>query len=181
MTIKQWLKIKSFIVNANNCLNKVFYTFHYELSSGFRLVDIFPNYFSFHLANYKDKESKEAYFYKPDKIFKNTLMKPSTVIIISDISIKNNFTISILHVHLSLNDIERTIHYAVNITLTKAELFVIRYRVNQAIQISGVFYIIVITNFIHLVKNIFDSTTHFYQIQSIAITQDLKTFSNKNA
>jgi len=107
-------------------------------------------------------------------------MNSSTVIIISDISIKNNFTISILYVHLSLNNIKRTIHYAINITLTKAKLFVIRCKVNQAIQISEVFHIIVITNFIHLVKNIFDLTTHLYQIQSIAVAEDLKTFSNKN-
>ena len=66
---------QNFIVNANNCLNGVFSSFdpfHKELSSGFRLVDNFPNHFSFHTVNHKGKESKKVYFCKLDKIFKDT-------------------------------------------------------------------------------------------------------------
>ena len=64
--------------------------------------------------------------------------------------------------------------------MTEAELFAIRYRINQAVQIPRASYIIVITDSIHLAKCIFDSLTHSYQIQSIAIAQDLRVFFNKN-
>jgi len=74
--------------------------------------------------------------------------------------------------------VKKTIHYAVNITSTEVELFAIRYGINQAIEIPDVFHIIVITNAIYSVRHIFDSTTHSYQIQSIAIVQDLRVFFN---
>jgi len=64
--------------------------------------------------------------------------------------------------------------------LTEAKLFAIRYKINQAVQIPGASHIIVITDSIHLAKCIFDSPTHSYQIQSIAIAQDLRVFFNKN-
>ena len=184
MTTKQWFKIKSSIIDANHHLNEVFpffNTFYHEFSSGFRLVDNFSNHFSFHSPNCKDKESKEAYLHKLDKIFKNALMDSSPIIVISDASIKNNVATSILHVYSSLNSIKRTIYYAVNITLTEAELFAIRCEINQAVQTAGASYIIVIIDFIHLVKHIFNSINHPYQIQLIAIVQDLKAFFNKNA
>jgi len=91
MTTKQQLKIKSSIVDANNHFNgnfPLFDTLHHKLSLSFRLIDNFPNCFSFHLVNYKDKESKEAYLCKLDKIFKNTLIDPNTVVVISNTSIK---------------------------------------------------------------------------------------------
>jgi len=80
---------------------------HYKLSSSFRLIDNFSNHFSFHLANYIDKESKEAYFHKLDKIFKNTLTDSNTIIVISGTSIKNNVAISISHVYSNFNDIKK--------------------------------------------------------------------------
>ena len=46
--LKQRLKIKSSIVDVNNCLNSIlpaFNSLHKELSSGFYLVDIFQNCF----------------------------------------------------------------------------------------------------------------------------------------
>jgi len=50
---KQCSKIKSLIVDSNNCLNKVFFFFdrlHKELSPDFHLVDIFPGCFLFHIV-----------------------------------------------------------------------------------------------------------------------------------
>ena len=52
---------------------------------------------------------------------------------------------------------------------TKSELFTIRCKINQAVQVSDASYIIVITNSIHLAKQIFDLLSHSYQPQSIAI------------
>jgi len=62
--LKQQLKIKSSIVDINNCLNGIFPSFdpfYKELSSGFKLVDNFSDHFYFYTVNCKDKESKEAY------------------------------------------------------------------------------------------------------------------------
>jgi len=50
ITTKQWLKIKSSIVNTNNWLNEKFPSFNSlnkEISPGFCLVDIFSDCFSF--------------------------------------------------------------------------------------------------------------------------------------
>ena len=58
LTLKQQLKVKSSIIDANNYLNGIFSSFdpfHKELSSSFRLVDNFPDHFYFHIVNCKDK------------------------------------------------------------------------------------------------------------------------------
>jgi len=52
---------------------------------------------------------------------------------------------------------------------TETELFVIRCEINQAVQVTNVLHIIVITDAIYLVKCIFDSSSHSYQLQSIII------------
>lgn len=75
----------------------------------------------------------------------------------------------IAYVHLKSNIVTKTIHHAVNVTLTKIELFAIRYRINQVVQITDVSHIIVITNAIHSARCIFDLLSHSYQFQSIAI------------
>ena len=56
LTAKQWLKVKSPIINTNNCLNKVLHSFdslNKELSLGFYLVDTFSDHFSFISVNQK--------------------------------------------------------------------------------------------------------------------------------
>jgi len=67
------------------------------------------------------------------------------------------------------NGIKKTIHYAINVTSTEAELFAIRCRINQAVQILDVSHIMVITDAIHSVRHLFDLITHPNQIQLIAI------------
>ena len=60
---KQWLLIKSSIVDTNNHLNGIFPLFNSlnsKFSPGSRLIDIFSSHFSFHQADYKNKESKAA-------------------------------------------------------------------------------------------------------------------------
>jgi len=58
VTLKQRLKIKSSIIDANNHLNVVssFNSWHKELSPGFCLVDIFQNHFSFNSVDQKVNE-----------------------------------------------------------------------------------------------------------------------------
>ena len=50
------------------------------------------------------------------------------------------------------NILAKTIHYAINATLTKVELFTIRYGINQAVQVTEVMCIIIITDAIHLAR-----------------------------
>jgi len=70
---------------------------------------------------------------------------------------------SIVHIHFHSNLIKKTIYHAVNVTSPEAELFIIRCGINQTIQIPNVAYIIIITNAMHVVYCIFDSSIHPYQ------------------
>ena len=76
---------------------------------------------------------------------------------------------SILHIYCNHNIVAKSIHHAVNITITKTKLFTIRCEINQAIHVTNTLYIIVVTNTIYLAKKIFNLSNHPYQIQSIAI------------
>ena len=101
--------------------------------------------------------------------------------VVSDTSIKKNITMSIVHVHFHSNLIKKTIHHAVNVTSPEAELFIIRCGINQTIQIPNVAHIIIITNAMHIVYCIFNSSIHPYQHQSIAILKELREFFNKDS
>jgi len=50
----------------------------------------------------------------------------------------------------------------VKITFTKAELFSIRYGINQAVNIPEISKIVIITDSIHAMKRIFDSSLHLF-------------------
>ena len=120
----------------NNCLNKVYPTFdrpHKELSSEFCLIDSFSDWFCFYTVNYKDNEVTNAYFWTLNKIFEDFFSNPNTILIISDASIKKNVATSILHIFSNQNVITKITHYAINITSMRAELFLIRCGINQAI------------------------------------------------
>ena len=139
LTSKQRLKVKSSIIDTNSCLNRIlplFNSLHKKLTPGFWLVDIFSNHFSFNIAECKINDYKAAHLWKLDNIFKDSLYDTKIVIIISDASIKNNIAMSIAHVHSGENIVAKTIHYAVNVILTEAELFVIKYGINQTIQVN---------------------------------------------
>ena len=63
---------------------------------------------------------------------------------------------------------------------TKAELFVIRYGINQAICLSNISQIIVISGSIHVTKRIFDSLLHSYQVYISSISSKLREFFIRN-
>lgn len=94
--------------------------------------------------------------------FTHALIDFTSVIVVSDTCIKNNIAIFISYVHFYSNGIKKTIYHTINISLTKVELFTIRCRINQAVQISKISYIIIITNAIHLAKKIFNSMIYPY-------------------
>ena len=102
-------------------------------------------------------------------------------LIISDAGIKNNIATSIAHIHIHNRPIIKTIHYAVNITSTKAELFTTRCGINQAVNLPGISKIIVIINSIHAAKKIFNSAIHLFQIHSAVISKELRKFFLTNS
>jgi len=166
MTSKQQLKIKSFIANANNHLNGIFLFFNSlnsKLFPGSRLINFFSSHFSSHKAYCKIKESKAAHHCKIDEIILNTLSNSNIIVIVTDASIRNNVAISITYVHFFSNSIKKMFNYAINIIITKAKLFTIRYRISQAIQVYKTSYIIVISDAIHAAQRIFDLSVHSYQ------------------
>jgi len=101
---------------------------------------------------------------------------PSTTIVVTDASIKNEVATSISHTHTHNNPITKTVHHVVHITSTKAELFAIRYGINQASNQDSISKIIVITDSIHAAKKIFDLFLHPFQIHLVVILAELQQF-----
>jgi len=81
-------------------------------------------------------------------------LNPKSVIVISNTSIRNNIAMPIAYVYSYSNIVKKTLYYTVNVTLTEAELFVIKCRINQAIQVPDISHIIIITNTIHAAQYI---------------------------
>ena len=135
LTSKQQLKVKGPIINVNNRLYRLFNSFN-SFSSKFsfrnRLIDIFSSYFSFHLSDRKYAKFKKAHLYKLNKHILHILIDFKTTIIVLDASIKNQVAMFITHIHIYDSSIIKMIHYTINITSTKAKLFMIRYSLNQA-------------------------------------------------
>jgi len=104
-----------------------------KFSLGSHLVDNFSSYFSFYRIDCKNKESKAAYFCKLNDIVLNTSSNSNLVIVVSNANIKNNVAMFIAHIHSYSNPIKKTLHHAIGITSTKAELFAIKYGINKAI------------------------------------------------
>jgi len=100
--------------------------------------------------------------------------------VIIDVSIKNNIATSVLHIHSMNSPLTKTVHHASFVISTEAELFAIRCSINQACSKENVLKIIVVTDFIHAAKKIFDSNSHSYQLHSIVILRELQEFFNFN-
>ena len=99
----------------------------------------------------------------------------------SNVSIKNQVTTSILHIHSFNKLIVKTLHRAINITTAEAELFTIHCSINQVVVNHNIKHIIVITDSLHIARRIFDSSTHPYQIHSAAISSELREFFSKDS
>ena len=97
-----------------------------------------------------------------DNMVLESSLSSSVTIVASDMSIKNNVTISIVYIHTFNKLLTKTIHHVVHITSTEAELFAIRCGINQSSSLNNVSKIIVITDTIHAVKKIFNPLVHLY-------------------
>ena len=104
----------------------------------------------------------------------------STAIVVMDASIKNDITTSISYMHLTNHPVTKMLHYVAFITSTEAELFAIRYSINQACIKENVSKIIVITDSIHAAKKIFNISLHPYQSHAVAILSELHYFFTIN-
>jgi len=105
---------------------------------------------------------------------------PSTAIIVMDASIKNDITISILHMHIFNSSLIKTLHHSVFVTSSEVELFAIRCSINQASNQEDISKIIIVTDSIHVAKKFFDLSLHPYQIYTVAILNELHKFFVRN-
>ena len=157
----QRANIKGHLVDSNNRSHRLFPSFsltHPELSPGFRIIDNFPDRFSFNLCN--KKKNDKFHIHKLDSVVIELFLSQSIAIIAMDTSIKNNITTSISYTYISNQPLIKTIHHTAFVTSSEAELFAIRYGINQALSKKNVSKIIVITDSIHVAKNIFDTLSH---------------------
>ena len=163
--------------NKHNQFFLFFSFFNKEFKPGNRLIDLFSDHYSFHFHS----SNTEKYIKKLNEIALSASSNPSSTIAVSDASIKNHVATSILYIHSYNKPVIKTMHRAINITTTKAELFMIHCGINQAVTNSDVNYIVIITNSLYTAKRIFDSLVHPYQIYSAAISQELREFFSKDS
>ena len=159
INLKQRLYLKSTLIDINNRCNKLhlfFSFFDKEFNSGNHLINSFSDQFSFHSHSSNIKN----HIKNLDNITFRVLSSPSSSIVISNASIKNHITTSILHIHSYDKPVIKTIYKAVNIITTKAKLLTIWCGINQAVGITNINYIIIIMDSLHTAKKIFDSLLH---------------------
>ena len=172
---------KGHLIDSCNKAYSIFPSFSplsQEFTPGFHLTDNFSDYFPFNLVNKKEKDNFRVQ--ELDEMVLQISSSPTTAFVITDASIKNNITTSISHLHIANHPLIKTIHHAVFITSTEAELFAIRCGINQAYIKENMPKIIVITDSIHVAKKIFDSKSHPFQSHTMAIHNKLHHFFNKN-
>ena len=156
LTNRQCMLVKGHLIDSANRFNECFPSFNplnLEFSPELKVIDNFSDRISFVLN--KEKNDK-LYIQSLDKMVLESSSLFSVTIIASDASIKNLVATSIVHIHTHNKPIIKTIYHAVNITSTEAELFAIRYSINQSSHLDNISKIIIITDFIHMVKRIFN-------------------------
>jgi len=164
------------MVNRFNRIYPSFIPLHSEFSSSHRVIDNFSDRFSFSLFNKHHDDNKKICIQQLNNMVIESSNSPSTAIIVTDASVKNDIVIFISHMHTYNNPITKTLHCVVHITSTKAELFAIRCDINQASNCNDISKIIVITDSIHVAKKIFNPSLHPFQAHFVAILSELQEF-----
>ena len=165
LTDHQKISLKSHLINSNNKAYGIFSFFsplNLEFFTSSHILDNFPDCFSSNLVNKKEKDKDKICAQELDDMVLRISPSHQTALVVTDASIKNNIAISISHVHIANQPLTKTVYHAVFITSTEAELFTIRYSINQACSKDNVSKIIIITDSIHAAKIIFDSKSHLY-------------------
>ena len=171
---------KDYLINSCNKSYGIFPSFsplNWEFFPGSRIIDIFPDCFSFNLITKKEKEKNDwIRVQELDNMVLLNSSSPHMALIITDASIKNNIATSISHVHVTNHPITKTVHHAVFVTSTETELFAIRCGINQACSNKAINKIIVVTDSIHAAKKIFNSSSYSFQCYSALILSKLWSF-----
>ena len=174
--------IKGSLVNMDNQFNEIFPSFiflHLKFSPSSRVIDLFSNYFSFYLVS-KCNNSYKAWIQRLDNLTIESPRTPSHALVIKDTSVKNNTATSIPHIHIHNKPVIKTLHHIMNVTSTKAKLFAIRYGINQATISDNISKIIIIIDSIHVMKKIFDLSSHLFQYHTTSILNKLWNFFSHN-
>jgi len=183
LTNRQRNLTKDHLINSLNKALGIFPSFsplNPEFSPGLHITDEFSNCFCFNLVNKKEKEKYKTRAQELDDMVLSNSSLPQSALMITDASIKHDIATSISHIHIANHPLTKTVHHALFVTSTKAELFAIRCGINQACSIDSVSKIIVVTNSIYTAKKIFDNESHPYQLHSAAILSELQRFFNSN-
>ena len=120
--------VKGHLVDMANQSNECFPSFtplDSEFSPGCRVIDNFSECISFNIC--RKGNNNKSYEQELDKMVLKNSSSSSVTIIVSDVSIKNNVTTSIAHIHVFDKPLIKTIHHAIHVTSTEVELFAIRY------------------------------------------------------
>jgi len=168
--------IKDLVVNMDNHFNEVFPFFdplNPEFALGCRIIDTLSSQFSFHSFSKCNEDNLKSQVQQLDYMAIKSSSNPSHALVIMDASVKNNIATSISHIHIHNKPITKTLHYAVNIMSTKAELFAIRCSINQATNSAGISKIIVVTDLIHTTRKIFNLSSHPFQSHAAIILKEL--------
>ena len=155
LTRRQHGLIKGHMVDMKNCFNKIFPFFdpiNPEFYPGNRIIDTHTNCFSFHLFNKHISHNIKSCVQELDKIAIELSDDLSFALVVTNASVKNNVAISITHIHVCDKPVMKTLHHALNIMSTEAELFAIRCSTNQATNIGNISKVIVVMDSIHVAK-----------------------------
>ena len=147
----------------DNCFNKVFSLFdplNPEFVPRYRVINIFSNYFSFYLFSKCNENNFKFQIHQLDGLAIKFLSNLSHALIIADASIKNDIATSISYIHIHNKSFIKTLHHVVNIMNTEAELFAIKYGINQATNSISIFKIIIVTDSIYVVRKIFNPSSY---------------------
>jgi len=163
----------------NNHFNEVFPSFdplNSEFSPGDRIIDCFPNCFSFHLFNKSKDQHFKSYIQQLDNLAIESSNTLSNALVVTNASVKNNVASSITHVHIHNKPIIKMLHHTSNIMSIEAEFFAIRCGINQATHLHSILKIIVVIDSIYTAKKIFDPLSHPLQKHAAFILKDLREF-----
>ena len=112
LTEHQHNLIKGHLVNMNNQFNEVFSSFdplNPEFRLGNRIIDCFSNHFSNHLFNKNSDHLFKDQIHQLDNIAIESSSSPSTALVVTDTSVKNNIASSICtHTYLQQANSQNT-------------------------------------------------------------------------
>jgi len=163
----------------DNCFNEIVPSFDLinpELFPGHRIIDIFSNCFFFQPLSKVANCNVTSRVQELDRIVFESLNSPSTALVVSDANVKNNVSTSIAHIHIRDRPIMKTLHHTLNVMSTEAELVAIRCSINQATNHNFISTVIIITDSIHVVRKIFNLSSHPYQKHMVSILKKLCSF-----